>query len=81
MTINYNLFILLFAICYAVSFLILTVLLKNTKYNSILKYISIVYKGFDYSHVKGVIKGVVWAFVDGIITGTIVAFILKLILK
>jgi hypothetical protein len=55
--------------------------LQNTKYNKLLKYISIVYKGFDYSNIKGIIRGVVWAFVDGIITGTVIAFILRLIIK
>lgn len=74
---NYNLFIFIFAFFYSVLFTLLTIFLRNTKYKKVLRYASIVYKGYNYFTVKGVLKGVAWAFVDGIITGVIIAFILR----
>lgn len=74
---NYNLFIFIFAFFYSVLFTLLTIFLRNTKYKKVLRYASIVYKGYNYFTFKGVLKGVAWAFVDGIITGVIIAFILR----
>ncbi|UOD35932.1 hypothetical protein DSN97_00395 [Deferribacteraceae bacterium V6Fe1] len=55
----------------------MTIFLRNTKYKKILRYASIVYKGYDYYTVKGILKGAAWAFVDGTITGVVIAFILR----
>lgn len=77
MQIDYNFFIFIFALCYSVFFVILTIALRNSKYRKVLRYVSIVYKGFSYYNARGILKGAIWAFVDGIITGVIVAFILR----
>jgi len=76
---NYNVFIFIFGLFYSVFFTFLTIFLRNTKYKKVLRYVSIVYKGYDYYTVKGIVKGAAWAFVDGIITGVIIAFILRLL--
>lgn len=77
---KYNVFILLFAVCYSIIFIIGSFILRKTRWEKYLKITSIVYKGYDLSSIRGILKGGIWAFVDGIITGVVLAFVWRFLL-